>query len=252
MRFGRTVAWNVKVKKSAVFSGTTAGSQRKTSWTHGCWWRSTRGACDFFVEWPTVIFDCLFFFFADCWLFVYLQRTGKRASVPEERKEATRTTKKDSTSWSSCRLLFFFILVWPVRALLRWWRAGEKGEARSKSPAWPPEEASDPAGQARSSTQKEAWEETVARWPQDKDWISSSAFSPPSLDQTAEGGASSWHEETSPARQLHLHWSHPDLQRWRFHQQFLQPYFLQTRVHERHVVESLLELILWLRLLQQN
>lgn len=209
----------MKVKKSVTFSGTTAGSQRKTSWTHGCWRHSTRGARVFFVEWWTVTFDC---FFADCWLFAYLQRAGKRASVPEERKEAARTTKKDSTSWGSCRSLFVLLLVWPVGALLRWWwRAREKGEARSKSPAWPPEEASDPAGQARSSTQEEAWEEAVTRWPQGKDWISSSAFSPPSLDQTAEGGASSWHEETSPARQLHLHWSHPDLQRWKFHQQFL-------------------------------
>lgn len=63
MRFVRTALWNVKVKKkSMAFSGTTAGSQRKTSWTHGCWRRSTRGAQAAFVEGPTVIFNC---FFAD-------------------------------------------------------------------------------------------------------------------------------------------------------------------------------------------
>lgn len=80
MRFGRTVAWNVKVKKSVVFSGTTAGSQRKTSWTHGCWWRSTRGACDFFVD-----FSVFFLLTAD-YLFtcreqereLLFQKKGKR------------------------------------------------------------------------------------------------------------------------------------------------------------------------------
>lgn len=41
-----------------MFSDTTAGSRRKTSWTHGCWQHSTKGGCVFTDLWPTVTFLC--------------------------------------------------------------------------------------------------------------------------------------------------------------------------------------------------
>lgn len=94
--------------REVTFSGTTAGSQRKTSWTHGCWRHSTRGAHVFLAEWPTVIFDC-----SDCFLpscreqerELLFQKKGKRPrgrprKIPLPEVAADRSSSSSSSGLS--------------------------------------------------------------------------------------------------------------------------------------------------------
>lgn len=71
-----------------MFSDTTAGSRRKTSWTHGCWQRSTKGGYVFTDLWPTVTFYVL----PTCLLTanIYFHVENRNESLCSRRKERGR------------------------------------------------------------------------------------------------------------------------------------------------------------------
>lgn len=92
-------------KSFLMFSGTTVGSLRRTSWTRGSWQRFTKGVFvlsffsltrareEFSYTDGQSAMDPPFRFVTGCFS---SQRTGTRASLPEERKAAEGTSTQDS------------------------------------------------------------------------------------------------------------------------------------------------------------